>query len=57
MKGKTIKPLDDREYLDLAVGKDFLNRTQRALNTKKKLYKLNPFKIKKFWSSKGSLRG
>ena len=49
MKGKTIKPLDDREYLDLAVGKDFLNRTQKALNTKKKLYKLNHFKIKKFW--------
>lgn len=50
MKGKTIKPLDDREFLDdLEVGKDFFNRTQKALSTKKKLDKLNYLKIKKFW--------
>lgn len=49
MKGKKIKPLDDREFLDLEVGKDFLNRTRKALSTKKKLGKLNYLKIKKSW--------
>lgn len=40
MKGKTINFLEDKliEYLhDLGLGKDFLNRTQKALSHKRRL--------------------
>lgn len=49
---KTMKqPLDNNkgEYIhDFGLGKDFLNRTQKALTTKEKIDKLDIIKIKNF---------
>lgn len=48
MKGKTIKilELNVREYLhDLGAGRDFLNRTPKALDIKENIDKLDLIKI------------
>lgn len=59
MKGKTIKILEEnvRECLyDLGAGRDFLNRTPKALDIKENVDKLDLIKIKNVCSPKDSIK-
>ena len=49
----TIKTLEENLHntiKDIGVGKDFMTKTLKALATKAKIDKWDPFKLQSFWS-------